>query len=276
MTSQPDPVTIPLAYDRNGAPDGPIVVLLHSVGLDRTFWAPVSTALEHRFTTVRVDLRGHGDSPSPPGPWSLEDLADDVAELLGDLGVDHAHVVGQSFGGLVAQHLAIRYPALVMRLVLSGTSCTTSESERETFLDRAGLAEAQGMEPVARAAIARWFTDAGMGLPVVAAARQRLLANDPASWAKTFHAIAGHNVLDSLHDIQARTLVVTGDADVATPPHFAVEMAAALPNCELKILDGVPHMGYLEQPELMARTILDFLDEADTRNIRQRPPDAFG
>ncbi|WP_099038215.1 alpha/beta fold hydrolase [Mycobacterium neglectum] len=260
MRSQSGRVTVPLAYDRTGPAGGPVVVLLHSVGLDRTFWAPVATALEHRYTAVRVDLRGHGESPSPPGPWSLEDLADDVAEVLRSMGVERAHVVGQSFGGLVAQHLAIRYPDMVMRLVLSGTSCTTSESERSMFLERADLAEAHGMEPVARAAIARWFTDTGMNLAVVRTARQRLLSNDPDSWAKTFHAIAGHNVLDSLHDVYARTLVVTGDADVATPPHFAAEMAAALPNSEMKILDNVPHMGYLEQPALMARTILDFLD----------------
>src|SRR5262245_48806387 len=143
--------TVPLAFDRGGAAGRPTVVLLHSVGLDRTFWAPVATAIQHRFATLRVDLRGHGDSPSPPGPWSLEDLADDVAEVLSEIGVDRAHVVGQSFGGLVAQHLAIRHPALVMRLVLSGTSCTTSETDRAMFLDRAGAAEAEGMEPVARA-----------------------------------------------------------------------------------------------------------------------------
>jgi 3-oxoadipate enol-lactonase len=276
MSGELGNVTVPLAFDRSGAADGPTVVLLHSVGLDRTFWAPVAAELEHRFSTVRVDLRGHGDSPSPPGPWSLEDLADDVAELLRGLGVDRAHVVGQSFGGLVAQHLAIRHPALVMRLVLSGTSCTTSETEREMFVDRATVAEAEGMEPVARAAIARWFTDAGMDLPVVTAAHRRLLADDPASWAKTFHAIAGHNVLGKLRDVRARTLVVTGDADVATPSHFADEMAAALPDCELQILEGVPHMGYLERPELFARTILDFLDGADDEDVTPRPPGASG
>jgi pimeloyl-ACP methyl ester carboxylesterase len=100
-----------------------------------------------------------------------------------------------------------------------------------------------------------------MGLPVVEMAYRRLLADDPASWAKTFGAIAEHNVLDRLRDVGARTLVVTGDADVATPPRFAEEMAAALPNCELRILEGVPHMGYLEQPELFAHTILNFLDD---------------
>ena len=269
-------MTVPLAFERAGVADGPTVVLLHSVGLDRTFWAPVAAVLERRFSTVRVDLRGHGDSPSPPGPWTLEDLADDVAEVMRGLGVDRAHVVGQSFGGLVAQHVAIRHPDLVTRLVLSGTSCTTSEAEHEIFLDRARVAEAEGMAPVARAAIARWFTDAGMDLPVVATAHRRLLADDPASWAKTFHAIAGHNVLDKLSDVRARTLVVTGDADVATPPHFAEEMAATLPDCELRILEGVPHMGYLEQPELFARTILDFFDDADKRGVTPRPPGASG
>jgi 3-oxoadipate enol-lactonase len=269
-------VVVPLAFDRAGAADGATVVLLHSVGLDRTFWGPASAALEDRFTTLRVDLRGHGESASPPGPWRLEDLADDVADIVSRLGVHRVHVVGQSFGGLVAQHVAIRHPAIVMRLVLSGTSCTTSEIERAVFLDRARVAEAEGMEPVARAAISRWFTDTGMDLPVVTKAYQRLLADDPASWAKTFRAIAEHNVLDRLRDVRARTLVVTGDADVATPPRFAEEMATALPDSELSILDGVPHMGYLEQPDLLGRTILDFLDDKARAVVTPRPADASG
>ncbi|GFG52682.1 alpha/beta fold hydrolase [Mycolicibacterium agri] len=265
--------TVPLAFDRAGVADGETVVLLHSVGLDRTFWAAASAVLERRFAILRVDLRGHGESPSPPGPWRLEDLADDVAGLLQRNGIDRAHVVGQSFGGLVAQHIAIRYPQLVTGLVLSGTSCTTSSSEREVFLDRARVAEAEGMEPVAKAAIARWFTDAGMALPVVDRAYRRLLENDSASWANTFRAIAEHNVRDDLRGVRTRTLVVTGDADVATPPRFAEEMAAVLPDCELKILGGVPHMGYLEQPELLADTISEFLAG---ENVTPRHPAASG
>jgi 3-oxoadipate enol-lactonase len=252
-------MTAPLNYSRRGDRAGMPLVLLHSVGLDLTFWDPVIERLGPR-ETIAVDLRGHGRSPSPPGPWRLEDLADDVAAVMEYAGITRAHVVGQSFGGLVAQHLVIRRPDLVASVVLSGTSCTTSASEYEMFLDRAERAEAGGMEPVAAAAVARWFTDEGLKAPVVAEVRQRLLADDPAAWAKTFRAIAQHNVLDRLRDVRTRALVVTGNADVATPPRFAYEMAEALPNSELVIPDGVPHMGYLECPDLISRTIASFVD----------------
>ena len=89
---------------------GARVVLLHPVGLDLTFFAPMAEELRRSFTVLSVDLRGHGQSPASPPARSLDDYADDVRALLGALGFAPAAVVGFSFGGIVAQHLALKYP----------------------------------------------------------------------------------------------------------------------------------------------------------------------
>ena len=238
--------------------DGDSVLLLHSVGLDSTFWDEIAADLADSYRVVRVDLRGHGRSPMPPRPWRMEDLAEDVHRTLSELGLAPAHVVGQSFGGLVAQALVLDHPGDVRSVVLSGTSCTTSPEAREIFLGRAAAARAGGMEAVAEAAIDRWFTPPFMADPVVARVRARLLADDPEAWARTFEAIAGHDTLQRLGEVRVPCLVVTGDADVATPPHFAEEMASAIPGAELRLLPGVPHMGPFERPDVFGPLLASF------------------
>jgi 3-oxoadipate enol-lactonase len=252
------PVLLHHRVDGAGDP----VLLLHSVGLDLTFWDEIAEALAASHQVVRMDLRGHGRSPVPGGSWRMSDLAGDVHRTLRELDVAPAHVVGQSFGGLVAQSLVLDHPADVRSVVLSGTSCTTDAEHRERFLGRAEAARRGGMEAVAQPAIDRWFTAPFMDDPVVDRARARLLADDPEAWARTFEAIAGHNTLESLGKVRVPCLVVTGDADVATPPHFAEEMAAAVPGAELRILPGVPHMGPFERPDVFVPLLTAFFAAA--------------
>jgi 3-oxoadipate enol-lactonase len=248
--------------------DGETVLLLHSVGLDSTFWDSIAAALAGYYRVVRVDLRGHGRSPVPPRPWRMADLAADVHRTLADIGGAPAHVVGQSFGGLVAQALVLDHPEDVRSLVLSGTSCTTDAAHRERFLGRAEAARQGGMDAVAQAAVDRWFTEPFMADPVVDRVRARLLADDPEAWARTFEAIAGHDTLARLGEVRVPCLVVTGDADVATPPFFAEEMARAVPGAELRILPGVPHMGPFERPDVFIPLLQDFLAAVPGRTAR--------
>lgn len=250
-----------LAYAISGSGDETIL-LLHSVGLDHSFWDVITEDLEEDYRVLRPDMRGHGDSLVPDEPWSMRDVADDVAALVRDLGVGPVHVVGQSFGGLVAQELVLGHPELVSSVVISGSSCTTSPAERPTFLARASDAREGGMAAVAQRAIDRWFTDDFMSSQVVGRVRERLLSNTVDGWANTFGAIADHNTLEQLRGVRLPVLVVTGDADVATPPAMSLEMAEAIPGAQLQILDGVPHMGPFERPDVFVPLIRSFVASA--------------
>ena len=152
---------------------GDPVLLLHSVGLDSTFWDEVAAPLAASYQVVRMDIRGHGRSPVPPRPWRMADLAGDVHRTLAQLGLSPAHVVGQSFGGLVAQALVLDHPDDVRSVVLSGTSCSTDAAHRQVFLGRAEAARQGGMQAVAQPAVDRWFTAPFMADPVVDRVRAR-------------------------------------------------------------------------------------------------------
>ena len=101
-----------------GRDDGPVVVLSNSLGSTHRMWEPQLAALQQRFRLVRYDTRGHGSSPVPNGPYGIDDLADDLVALLDRLGVERAHLVGLSLGGMTAMRVAGRNPERVDKLAL--------------------------------------------------------------------------------------------------------------------------------------------------------------
>lgn len=246
-----------LNYELDG--QGPAVLLLHPVGLDLTWWEPQVEALRSEFQVVRMDFRGHGKSQIAPPPYTLADFAADAHALLGALGIDSAHVIGLSLGGMVAQVLALEFPKEVRSLVLSNTLCTLPAQGREAMRARGEAAGQGGMGAVIEATLERWFTRGFLDSALVARCRQHLLAHDVAAWAATWRALAELNTLPRLGEIHVPTLVTTGDADVSTPVAAAQLIANSIPGALLKIMAGAPHMAPYERPELFNPVVLEFL-----------------
>ena len=109
-----------IAWESKGA--GEPVLLIHGLGYARWGWEPVAEPLAQRFRLLLFDNRGIGESEIPPGPYTARAMAEDAVSVLDEAGVDSAHVVGTSLGGMVAQELALGWPDRVDRLVLA---CTT-------------------------------------------------------------------------------------------------------------------------------------------------------
>src|SRR5664279_4117463 len=131
-----------------GPADGPTVVLAGSLGSTLSMWAPQVPALTAAgYRVVRYDARGHGASPVPPGPYTMDDLADDAVQLLDLLGVDRAHFVGLSVGGMAGLRLAARNPERVDRLAVLCTSAYTTP--KGAFAERAALVRAEGTAGIA-------------------------------------------------------------------------------------------------------------------------------
>ena len=107
---------VDVSYTVDGPADAPVVVLSNSLGATRGMWDPQVPALAERYRVVTYDTRGHGESPAPAGPYSLDDLVDDLVALLDEVGAERAHVVGLSLGGMTAMRLAAREPDRVDRL----------------------------------------------------------------------------------------------------------------------------------------------------------------
>lgn len=246
-----------LHYEAEG--EGEPVLLLHSVGLDLTWWDHVVEALRPFFYVLRVDLRGHGRSSTPPPPWSIGNFAEDAHALLETLDLAPAHIVGLSLGGMVAQQLSIDYPSDVRSLVLSGTAATFEPVGREILAERGTEAQLWGMAHVIEPTLERWFSKSRPGSDLYERCRQRLFANDVEVWAQTWHAISALDTLQRLPEITVPTLVITGDADTSTPPEAARTIANAILDSTLFIMSGGSHMAPYENPELFIPHLIKFL-----------------
>jgi 3-oxoadipate enol-lactonase len=242
-----------------GRADGPAVVLSNSLGSTHHMWAPQLAALEERFLVIRYDTRGHGASPVPTGPYSVDDLTDDVVALLDGLGVEHAHVVGLSLGGMTAMRLAARNPDRVKRVVLLSTAAELAPPE--TWFERAATVRAQGSRAVAEAVVARWFTPEFLeSHPETRRDAEQMVSATPAEgYAACCEAIAAFDVREQLSSITAPTLAIAGAEDLATPPARLEEIVSAIPGSRLLVVEHAAHLANAEQPGIVTGALVDHL-----------------
>ena len=246
-----------LNYDLGGR--GPCVVLLHPVGLDLTFLAPLADILRKEYTLLTVDQRGHGKSLVSAPAHSLVDYADDLHALLTRLALTPAAAVGFSFGGMVAQELALKYPQDVSALVICASCASLPAPARDIALARGDDARKRGMGDVLEATLDRWFTPAFRASGKEDATKARLLSDNVEGWAQAWYAMAAVDTLPRLGSVRPPALCLAGELDKPSPPEAVKEMAAAIPGARYAELKGAPHMLFLEQPEATARVVGDFL-----------------
>jgi 3-oxoadipate enol-lactonase len=241
-------------------PEGAAVVVLgNSLGSTLAMWDAVAGMLARRFRVVRYDLRGHGESPTPPGPYAIDDLGTDLVRLLDDLGLERVHLVGTSIGGMAALWVAANAPRRVDRLVAVGTSARLGPAQG--WIDRAANVLGAGTAAVADTVLPRWVTPGFASSRPEEMARYRAMfdAADPAGYAGCCLAIAGMDLVDSLVRIIAPTLVVVGSDDPATPPEHAELLAARIPGARMATIEGAAHLPSIERPDELVRLVLDHI-----------------
>ncbi|SMF36431.1 3-oxoadipate enol-lactonase [Tistlia consotensis] len=241
--------------------EGPPLVLIHGVGANLQSWDEVARRLVGRFRVIRADLRGHGASARIEGRFSLEAFAEDSVALLDHLGIDRAHVAGFSLGGLIAQCLAVGWPARIDRLALISAVANRTEEERAKVVGRLEMIEKDGIQAVTGAARERWFTEAFAAAHPDRIARRiaELVANDKASYLEAYRVFGQSEMGPRLHEIGHRTLVLTGEFDVGSNPRMARFMHEQIRRSELVILPGLKHSLLAEVPELIAERLEAFL-----------------
>lgn len=253
-----------------GPVDAPVVILHDALGSSLDMWDAQAAPLATRFRVVRYDLRGHGGSPAPAGPYTLADLTADVTALLDRLGVARAHHVGLSLGGMIAMQLAVTAPARVDRMVLCCTAAHLPPAQR--WHDRAATVRSEGVGAVADAVVDRWLT-AGLAAADRALVHRLLTmvrGTSDEGYAGCCEAIGTMDLRDELASITAPTLLVVGDEDPATPRQLAEVIADGLAGARIVMVGPAAHLANVEQPDAVTGHILAHLDPEGTAVTDER------
>lgn len=263
-------MSVPVHHVLDAAPDlppeAPVVILGGSLGSTLEMWDPQVPALAKRFRVLRYDTRGHGRSPVPEGPYEIDDLVDDLVALMDRLGIECAHLVGLSLGGMTMLRLAARHPGRVDRLAVLCTSAMLGPPQG--WADRAHAVRQRGTGAVAAAVVERWFTDGFRARhPDVVADAVAMVAATPAEgYAACCGAIERMDLRADLPRISAPTLAIAGLQDLATPPDHLEQVALGVAQGRLTVVDQAAHLANMEQPHAVSAALLAHLgDGAMTR-----------
>lgn len=230
-----------------GTAEHPVVVLSNSLGTTTEMWDLQAPSLLRRYRVIRYDHRGHGAGPSEPSPILIEDLAEDLLALLDELGVEDAHLLGLSVGGMIAIQLAASAPERVRSLVLASTSADLAAPGFWT--DRATTVRGSGLKSIAETVVGRWFTSdyAARQPERIAWASAMLTSTDPSSYARYAEMLATTNLTPLLAQVHAPTLVLAGADDTAILPTHGERLADAIHGATLSILPRAAHLANVEQ-----------------------------
>ncbi|NGO70981.1 3-oxoadipate enol-lactonase [Streptomyces boncukensis] len=247
-----------LHHTAEGPADAPVLLLGPSLGTSLRLWEAQLPALARGHRVVRYDLPGHGGSPAALlREHSVPALAALVLELADSLGAERFDYAGVSLGGAVGAWLAAHHPDRVASLALVCASARFGDPE--TWRERAARVRAEGVEWLAGTAAARWFTPGHQETEATRALIADQRAAAPAGYAACCDALADYDLTDRLSAITARTLVVAGRQDLATPPVHARRLADGIARATLVEIDGAAHLAPAEQPERVLHALLDHL-----------------
>ena len=263
-------------YEATG--DGPPLLMLMGFGLDRGSWMMQVPHFRKRFRCLLVDNRGVGSSGAPPGPYRMAQMAADARAVLDAEGVERAHVLGLSMGGMMAQHLALESPERIDRLVLA---CTTASMgvhgealavQAEQLL---GLPLGWRERPVEVAfdlvQFGHFMADVIFSPEFLAAGGDMLKQMmamfverlpPPRVLVAQLAAILGHDVTARLAGIRAPTLVFGGAEDTLIPAEHSASLAAGIPGARLTLAPGGSHAINVERPADFNRAVMSFLEAA--------------
>jgi 3-oxoadipate enol-lactonase/4-carboxymuconolactone decarboxylase len=247
-----------------GPPDAPALVLGASLGTTLALWEPLLPELTRTHRVIRFDHRGHGGSPASAGPYAIAELGADLVALLDRLEIDRTSYCGVSLGGMIGMWLAVHAPARIERLALVCTSAFLPPAE--AWRSRAATVRARGMDEVASAVVARWFTASfASSHPRVVAQMTRALRDvDPEAYASCCEAIASWDFRSQLRDIRAPTLVIAGGEDAVADSAHAYAIGAGIPGARVAVVERAAHIAAVEQPEAVAALVLRHLSPASS------------
>jgi len=254
---------IQIHYEWSGKKGAPVVMLSHSLGSSLVMWNPQMNILEPHFRVLRYDIRGHGGSDAPSGPYTLELLGKDATGLLDALGIEKVHWIGLSMGGMIGQFVALNHAQRLSSLALCDTAATIAEEAQPVWQERIDRARHRGMEAQVEETMQRWFTPSFLGRnpPMLKVIQKEFLVTPVEGYIGCAEAIRKLNYLDRLSKISIPTLIMVGEDDPGTPVAASEAIHKRISGSRLVILPSARHLSNVEQSEAFNEALLKFLLE---------------
>lgn len=261
-------------YEVTGKSGATPVLMIQGLGASKNAWNLQRIAMATRFRIISFDNRGAGRSDKPAEPFTLEQMADDAIAVLDAAGIDTAHVVGASMGGVISQIVAVKFPHRVRSLTLVCTACRNHPWRQELLQTWAKTAADKGMIEVGKVA-AQWvmsprsfrrLVPAFTWMGPLAALRPRH------SFVSQIDAILNtrEDLVDQLSTITAPTMVIVGNQDILTPRGDSEEIAERIPNAELVIIAGAAHGLMMEHSSTFNRILIEFLQRTELERVSEQ------
>ena len=254
-----------LYYELSGKPEGETLVFSNSLGSNLHMWDNVLPWFEKSYRVLRYDIRGHGESSVPPGPYTIAQLGGDVLHLIDRLGLDRVSVCGLSLGGMVAMWLGTHAPQRVRRLVLANTGARIGTPQM--WDERVATVQSSGMASLATTGLQRWFTPGyrehhPSEMEII---RSMIAATDAHGYAACCGVLRDTNLRHEVRAIEAPCLVITGKYDPATPPSDGLALHSSLRHSSYVELDA-SHLSAWERAQEFADVVLAFLDTQESND----------
>jgi 3-oxoadipate enol-lactonase len=248
-------VSVDVHHTLEGPEDAPVVVLSNSLGTRGEMWDAQAAALSDRLRVLRYDTRGHGDSPVPPGPYSVADLGQDVIALLDRLGLERVSFCGLSIGGITAMWLGVNAPERIDRLAICCTGMQLPPASMWT--ERAAQVRAEGVEPQFEATMERWFTPEfpERNPETIERIRKTFVSTPAEGYASCCEALAEFDMRGRLVEVAAPTLVIGGADDPVGTPERVAAIGEEIEGSTVVILPGARHLAAVEKPDEVTREL---------------------
>jgi len=260
-----------IAYDTFGRSDGEPLLLLQGLGADSRGWIRQRRAMGERYRCVTVDNRGVGRSDVPEGPYDLGIMAADAVAVLDDLGLESAHVMGASMGGILSQIVAVRHQERVRSLTLACTGCHHLQWRRDLLAEWRELAVTRGMRAVVDEA-SRWLIGPRARVrfwPVISLLGPMALQVKPEAFAAQVDAILAldDSLRFELEQVKVPAFIIVGSQDILTPIGDSELLHELLPDSEMVIVTGAAHGFMIEHAGSFNRGVRGFLDRVTADRV---------
>jgi 3-oxoadipate enol-lactonase len=252
-----------IAYDLIGPETAPVVCMTHSLASDGGMWAEqVPALLDGGFRVLRIDMRGHGGSDPVPGPYTMSQLAGDVAVVLDALEMPKVHFIGLSIGGMIGQAFALEHGTRLISAMWCDTMPRTPPGSSQIWEDREKIVrDADSLQPLADVTVERWLTDAVKAKRPnrYKQIRDTIAGTSPVGYLGCTAAIRNYDFVPALPSVKIPVLVVCGADDAGTPPEANRRIASLVADGRYEQIASALHFPNVEPPETFNRIMMDWL-----------------